>query len=163
MLPEINRVLYCTDLSASAGNAFRYALRLSQITGAKIHLLHVVGELTGEARIAMEFYLEDAGGPSVKEVRQNRIKQARDELLRRIETFKDEFEVADRKLKDCIASVDVEQGHPAESILKAARKYKCDMIVMGTHEKGAIRAVLGSVARSVIGSSTIPVLVVPLP
>jgi nucleotide-binding universal stress UspA family protein len=163
MLPKIGKILYCTDLSDSAGNAFRYALGLSQATGAEIHLLNVVAELTGEARIAMEFYLEDAGGPNVKKVRENRIAQARTELLRRKDAFKGEFEGSDRGLDERIVSASVVQGHPAESILKKADEIGCDLIVMGTHEKGAIRAFLGSVARTVIGSSKIPVLVVPLP
>ena len=163
MLPEIRKILYCTDLSESAGNAFRYALGVSKASGAKIHLLHVVGELTGEARIALELYLEDAGGPNVKKVHENRVQQARAELMRRIEAFGSEFDGPDGKLADRIAEVEVVRGRAAETILKKAADSGCDLIVMGTHEKGAVRALLGSVARTVIGSSEIPVLVVPLP
>jgi nucleotide-binding universal stress UspA family protein len=52
-------------------------------------------------------------------------------------------------------------GRPGEEILKAARKEKAHMIVMGTHGHGILgRALLGSVAQNVITDCEIPVLMV---
>lgn len=52
-------------------------------------------------------------------------------------------------------------GRPGEEILKAARKEKANMIVMGTHGHGILgRALLGSVAQNVITDCEIPVLMV---
>jgi nucleotide-binding universal stress UspA family protein len=53
-------------------------------------------------------------------------------------------------------------GHPVEEIVKEGKKSKADLIVMGSHERGALAAaVLGSVAYGVIHKYTkIPVLVV---
>jgi nucleotide-binding universal stress UspA family protein len=49
---------------------------------------------------------------------------------------------------------------PAEAIVKAARKYKCDLICMGTHGRsGLSKLLLGSHTNKVLELSRIPVLV----
>ena len=52
-------------------------------------------------------------------------------------------------------------GSAVEEIVKAARKYKSQLIVMGTHGDGLLgRIVLGSVAQRVLAASPVPVLLV---
>jgi nucleotide-binding universal stress UspA family protein len=52
-------------------------------------------------------------------------------------------------------------GVPGQEIVKAAKKEKAHMIVMGTHGHGILgRALLGSVAQTVLQQSEIPVLLV---
>jgi nucleotide-binding universal stress UspA family protein len=52
-------------------------------------------------------------------------------------------------------------GNPGQEIVKAAKKEKAHMIVMGTHGHGILgRALLGSVAQNVMGQCDIPVLLV---
>jgi universal stress protein E len=53
-------------------------------------------------------------------------------------------------------------GDPAEEILKAARRLKADLIVMGAQgRRGPKRLFFGSTAATVVKRSTIPVMVVP--
>lgn len=53
------------------------------------------------------------------------------------------------------------KGDPAQAVASAARRERCDLVLMGTHGHGALRqALLGSVATKVIGRSGVPVLVV---
>ena len=48
----------------------------------------------------------------------------------------------------------------AESIISAAKKHKCDLIVMASHgRKGVKRLLMGSETQHVLTHSTIPVLV----
>ena len=48
----------------------------------------------------------------------------------------------------------------AESIISAARKHKCDLVVMASHgRKGLQRVLLGSETQHVLTHSSIPVLV----
>jgi len=55
------------------------------------------------------------------------------------------------------------RGNPEKLILEAAAEREADLIVMGTHGRtGWERVMVGSVAESVIGESTIPVLAVKL-
>lgn len=52
-------------------------------------------------------------------------------------------------------------GHPGDEIVAVSNKVKAHMIVMGTHGHGVLgRALMGSVAQSVLGHCTIPVLMV---
>lgn len=54
-------------------------------------------------------------------------------------------------------SPNVDQG-----IMTQAASHGCDLIVMGTHgRRGLNRLLMGSVARSVLSESKVPVLVVP--
>ncbi|MFC6182974.1 universal stress protein [Pseudoxanthomonas japonensis] len=51
-------------------------------------------------------------------------------------------------------------GEPAESIVKQAKASKADLIVVGTHGRGALKQLfVGSVALKVIALSPMPVLV----
>ena len=50
---------------------------------------------------------------------------------------------------------------PAGAIVKAARKYRCDGIVMGSHGRsGVARMLLGSQSQKVLASANVPVMVV---
>jgi len=55
----------------------------------------------------------------------------------------------------------IRTGHPAEEILKEARRSKADLLVMGSHGKSGIGSVMGSVTFAVLhGESRVPILVV---
>ena len=52
-------------------------------------------------------------------------------------------------------------GEPAEALLAAARDSKADIIVMGSHGRGAVKGILlGSVSSKVIAQSELPVTIV---
>lgn len=52
-------------------------------------------------------------------------------------------------------------GEPAATILDYAREKQCDLIVMGSHGRGAFAgALLGSVAAKVVHAAPVPVLLV---
>lgn len=52
-------------------------------------------------------------------------------------------------------------GNPGQEVVKAAKKEKAHLIVMGTHGHGILgRALLGSVAQNVLTECDIPVLLV---
>jgi nucleotide-binding universal stress UspA family protein len=58
----------------------------------------------------------------------------------------------------------VQEGNPAVEILEAAREARCDLIVMGTHQRtGLGRMLLGSVAEQVVRKAACPVLTVKVP
>ena len=53
-------------------------------------------------------------------------------------------------------------GRVADAIVRQAKRWRADLIVMGTHgRRGAKRALLGSDAELVVRYSTVPVLLVP--
>ena len=58
----------------------------------------------------------------------------------------------------------VKRGNPVAQILATADEKDCDVIVMGTHGRGAlVDAMMGSTTSRVLRRSRIPVLAVRLP
>ena len=52
-------------------------------------------------------------------------------------------------------------GEPAEAILQLAHKHKAELLVLGSHGRGAVKGlVLGSVSSKVIAQTDIPVTIV---
>jgi nucleotide-binding universal stress UspA family protein len=52
-------------------------------------------------------------------------------------------------------------GDPAETILKLAKSAKCDLVVMGSHGRSALKSLLlGSVTSKVLGHGQIPLTIV---
>jgi nucleotide-binding universal stress UspA family protein len=52
-------------------------------------------------------------------------------------------------------------GEPVTTILKQAKSVRADLIVMGTHGRGALKSlIVGSVTQKIISTSSIPVTVV---
>ena len=52
-------------------------------------------------------------------------------------------------------------GDPAPTILKFIKSSKCDLLVMGSHGRGAFKnLVLGSVATKVLSQSDVPITIV---
>jgi len=52
-------------------------------------------------------------------------------------------------------------GQPADEIVRAARREKAALLVMGTHGRGLLgRALMGSVAQKVLADNKVPLLLV---
>jgi nucleotide-binding universal stress UspA family protein len=57
-------------------------------------------------------------------------------------------------------SIHITSDYPDESILKIARKKKCDLIVMASKGEGGLRrALIGSVAQKVLNQAEVPVMI----
>ena len=161
MPAEVRKLLYCSDLSENSNVALRYAAWLAKLTGADMHVLHVVEELSNDAKVTLQGFLMDAG--KRHEALQERVRNVRSEVMRQQDTFWSQQSPEDRKVRDRIKSIEVVESYPAEEILKTSVKLGCDLIVMGAHEKGLSHTFLGGVAKSVLRRSRVPTLIVPLP
>ena len=126
-----------------------------------MHVLHVVEELSTDAKVTIQGFLMDAG--KRHEALEERVRTIRSEVMKQQDTFWSQQTPEDRKVRDRIKSVDVVESYPAEEILKTSVKLGCDLIVMGAHEKGLSHTFLGGVAKSVLRRSRVPTLIVPLP
>ena len=160
MQHDLKNVLYSTDLSPNSLIAFGYAAYLAKLTGADIHLLYVLEKLSDDALFALQTYVQDEA--KRHEMIDQRIEKARKRLEERQEEFWSAQSAEDRKVRSQIKSVTVCESYPAEEILETARTHNCDLIVMGSHERGMTHTFLGSVAKSVLRRSHVPSLIVPL-
>ncbi len=160
MQHAFKNVLYSTDLSQNSPIAFGYAVYLAKLTGADIHLLHVVEKLSDDVAFTLQIYiLDDDKRHNIMDLR---VEQARKRLDERQEAFWEAQSAEDRKVRDQIKSVTVCESYAAEEILKSAKARDCDLIVMGSHERSMSHTFLGSVAKSVLHRAHVPTLIVPL-
>ena len=160
MQHPIKNLLYATDLSQNSSLAFGHAAYLAKLTGADIHILHVLERLSEDAAFAIQTYIMDDA--KRHEMLELRVERARKSLEGRQDAFWAAQSEEDQKVRAQIKSITVCESFPAEEILTSARKHNCDIIVMGSHERGMSHTFLGSVAKSVMRRSTVPTLIVPL-
>ncbi len=159
MLPQIKDILFATDLSENANNALRHALSMARAHGAKVHVLHVTEPLTQDAIVTMRMFIQDDA--SRKKAIRDRHASVKELLKENQQKFVKTLTEEGKEAYASVASVELVDGHPAESILQRARELDCGLIVMGTHEQGTGHTFIGTVVKRVLRRSTIPTMVVP--
>mgnify|MGYP001813118963 CR=1 FL=1 len=161
MIPNINKILYATDLSDNSAYAFRYAINSALKHDAGIIILHVFELVSMTNRAVLDLYLDE---DLRNRINSERVSDTIERIRKRLEIFCDKEFSGDTKLAGKVESIEVCEGFPAEEILKKANEFSCDAIVMGTHGKGLIRhAFLGSTAKRVLRRTRKPVFIIPLP
>ena len=136
----ITRILHPTDFSPTSARAFDYAVMLARLSGAELHLVHVV--VPADEVQASESMLKRAVRDAEKRV----------ETLAR--TLKEDVQI---RSVVCVGSSHTE-------VISYALKEKIDLVVLGTVGLlGEASSALGSVAEKVIRGLNIPVLTVKLP
>ena len=133
-------IVWATDGSELADNALELTRQLADVHGSRIVVVHANEVFQGRA----------AGAPVLAD---------EPEICEKLRG-----QVAELRAAGYDAELEVRTG--AQQIrtllVRAAEEVDADLIVVGTHGRGAIAsAVMGSVARSLCGHSGRPVLVVP--
>lgn len=142
------RILVATDGSTLSKKAVKDAIALAASLEAGLVALNVV------PRYPMSYF---EGGATVSPQEVGRVeKEWADRGQAIVDAVQKSAEAAGVKVKALIAKSDL----VATAILAAAKKNKCDLIVMASHgRKGLSRILLGSETQQVLTHSTIPVLV----
>ena len=142
------RILVATDGSALSKKAVRSSIELAAATDAELVALYVV------PRYPVSYF---EGGISISEADIARTeKQWADHGQAVVDKVREDAEAQDVKAKAVVARSDL----VAEAILAAAKKHKCDLVVMASHgRKGLKRILLGSETQHVLTQSSLPVLV----
>lgn len=142
------RILVTTDGSALSKKAVRSAIDLASSMKAELVALHVV------PRYPVSYF---EGGISVTNAEAARTeKHWADKGQALVDGVRAAAEAEGVKAKAVIARSDM----VAESIIAAAKKHKCDVVVMASHgRRGLKRVLLGSETQQVLTHSSLPVLV----
>ncbi|MBI3835001.1 MAG: universal stress protein [Planctomycetes bacterium] len=144
---RIEKILYPTDFSKMGIVGLIYARELAELMNAQLHCLHVVDD-------AYQYWTSLGPeslplGPPPDEL----LQMARDRIAR----FASEH--FSNLKKSAITAV--AYGRPFAEIIAYANENKIDLIVMGTHGRGAIAHVLlGSTTEKVLRKACCPVLTV---
>ena len=147
----MKKILYPTDFSPTAENAFIFALQIADHLGASIITLHAFNRPD-----VSNFNLPDT------------LREIYDTIdLDAFENMEDEIPV----LRDIAISNGyyhvpmvhvLEEGAPVSAILRTANKNKADLIVMGTTGAGMMeKFFFGTVSGKVLEEAHCPVVVVP--
>ena len=143
----IKEILVATDFGAAADNALRYGEALAREFGARLHVLHAIPNVYATS---MDGYGYAAIPAQVQEALET---AARRHLRER---------VSDEDRQDLRAKVAVVvHNSPAVAIADYAKQQAIDLIVLGTHGRGAVaHMLLGNVAERVVRIAPCPVLTV---
>jgi len=142
------RILVATDGSTLSKKAVRSAIGLAGAIGSELVVLYVVPRYPTA-------YFEGGVTISPQDVAHIE-KQWADQGRAVVEAVKLAAQGEGIKAKAVTISSDL----VAESIINAAKKQKCDLVVMASHgRKGIKRVLLGSETQHVLTHSSVPVLV----
>jgi nucleotide-binding universal stress UspA family protein len=138
------QILVPIDFSPYSEHALDYALMLAHQLDATVNLVNVVGiPASGAPEIGLAFTASMIDKMTVDN------QQALDKLA------------AQHRNGSRIGKVIVHAGDARDAILHTAEQIGADLIIMGTHgRRGLSRALLGSVAETIVRTSNVPVLTV---
>lgn len=152
------KILVCVDLSKSTAAIVSYGKNLARQLSARVCLLHVTDsqeEMVGYGGVFGEFpiYIDP--------------KELRQDIADRFRNEHQQVQELSQQLQgeglDCLGLL-VNGTSIVSTIVKEAEKLTADMIIVGSQHKGLwSQLVEGSTSKSLIGQSTVPVLVVPIP
>lgn len=144
MIP-FRRILIAVDATSGAAQAAEVGMQLAAALRSEIALVHVVDPAVG---LVTEAGISASEGVAMAEENAHA-------LLSNL-TSSTGFEARGETVREF-----VEVGGAAAHILKTAKEWPADLIVIGSRGHGRIRAaLLGSVADSVLSEAPCPVLVV---
>lgn len=141
------RILAPIDGSRTSTRGLREAIRLAQHHKARLRLIHVVDAFVITPAFESGRYVTDI---------QKSFREDGSRILRKAEAL-----ARKQKLKVDSVMLEIFGGGAAEIIVGQARKWRADLIVIGTHgRRGVSRLVMGSDAEQIARSAPVPVLLV---
>ena len=140
----IKTILVPTDFSENSADAIDYAVELALNFSAALHFVHVC-QVPSLATATM-----DGAIVSLPDWEPQFRSAAEAEMAKLV-----------ARLQGVASSSEVAFGSPPACIVAAAIEHGADLIVMGTHGRGAVmHALLGNVAERVVRTAPCPVLTV---
>jgi nucleotide-binding universal stress UspA family protein len=147
------RILIPVDGSDTSTRGLEQAIRLAKDQGARLRLVHVVEEYV---------VVQSAGVPEAGSYVGDLIDSLQAEGKKII--AKATALAGRRGVKADGVTFESFSSRSSDYIVREAKKWKADLIVMGTHgRRGVNRLVLGSDAEIVVRTSPVPVLLVRSP
>jgi nucleotide-binding universal stress UspA family protein len=141
------KILVAVDGSAASLRGLNEAIKVAKGTGGRLLLVHVVNELVMTPEYVPAVYYESIL-QSLRESGTQVLEQSA-AVVRRADLS------CEQKLVETVGA------RVADEIVKQAREWSADLIVMGTHgRRGLKRLALGSDAELVLRLSSVPVLLV---
>ena len=146
----LKQILVATDFSEPSETALNYGRELASRFGATLHVLH----------IAQNVYIKTFGAENYATMAPDLQQQIEDDARRRLNELLIDSDKSGPETIPMIRTA----ASPAYAIIDYANDHAIDLIVMGTHGRGALaHLVMGSVAERVVRLAPCPVLTVRHP
>jgi universal stress protein A len=145
------RILVPTDFGPTSGLALRYGRELARNFGSALHVLNAISDLVSLSALPPTYITDIAG-----------LQREREATARR--RLDAELGSGPGTTGVKTTTVVMTSATPAAAIVSYADEHGIDLIVMGTHGRGAVaHLLLGSVAEKVVRTAHCPVLTVRMP
>jgi nucleotide-binding universal stress UspA family protein len=146
---RLKTVLVATDFSTTADAALNYGRELARTFGAKLRVLHVADNI-------MTRYAFEGAAPLPYDVQVEYERAGRE----RVEGLLRDDDRRELRAETILRTSNM----PADEIVEEAKASGADIIVVGTHGRGALAHLfLGSVAERVVRMAPCPVLTIRNP
>lgn len=138
-MPTYKHILFATDLTIENHHIVKKVQKLVSLYEAKLSVVHVVEHL---AAIAYSYM----GSVEVED-------QLVEEAKKHLHKLGQEMGLNESTLH-------VEVGHPKTEILEVAQLVKADLIIVGSHGRHGITALIGSTTNAIVHGAECDVLIV---
>lgn len=118
MKPEINTILYATDLSPNSAHALRFALDSAVLNSAKIVILHVFDRISPSIVPILDIYID---GKEQKLIFNERANETRARIEKRLKMVYEKELMDNPNYVDLIHSIEVCDGFAAEKNIEHGR------------------------------------------
>ena len=138
-----HKILIAIDKTESAEKVAQSGLQLAQQFGSEVALVSIVDSTVYSGN-------DEASSRELEEMKDFNFNASQRRVIENV-------------FKKYPVKTFVEEGKPAEVIIRVAERFGADVIVMGTHgRKGLSHLIMGSVAEDVIKNSKKPCVVIPI-
>jgi nucleotide-binding universal stress UspA family protein len=152
---KIKKVIIALDYDPTAQKVAETGFSLAKAMDAEVMLLHVITDPMYYSSVEYSPIMGFNGFMETSMFQLNSL----DSLKNATQTF---LEKSKKHLGDKAINTMVMDGELSESILKAAKDFHADIIVMGSHSRKWLEnIVLGSVTEKVLHHTSIPLFIVP--
>jgi nucleotide-binding universal stress UspA family protein len=168
MFRPLKTILFATNLSENSQHAYNYAAVMALQFQATIILLHVIEKSSDYIEGRLRVFLGEAQWQKLQQSRQRDVrtvligkksvsKKIREALTMSCDQLGIDNDSCDFLSKEIVIS----DGDVINDIIETAKKYSCDLIVMGAHDGFLSNNTIGATIKAVMRHSRRPVLVVP--
>ncbi|MEE4358817.1 MAG: universal stress protein [Desulfococcaceae bacterium] len=168
MFKTIKSIVFATNLSENCKPAFDFAASMATRYQAAIVLLHVIEKIPDYAESRLQGML---GKEKWEKIEKSHIDEARNTLIGKksssklirsaLEQFCTDVGIDDDSCGYQSREIVVCDGEIIDNILKKAKEYHADLIIMGARRGFLKDNSIGATIKGVLRKSKIPVMVVP--
>ena len=145
-MKRIRCILHATDFSSASKRALEIAVDFAKQNNAQLFIAHV---LVPNIAYPTDSYADPALYVEIERNERRHAESQLEQLVRGLQQSK-------LKVEGLLL-----RGTAADQIVRAAKRRRADMIVIGTHGRTGLKKLLmGSVAGRIVSESTVPVLTV---